>query len=212
MKKLIPALLLLPTLVSCTHNFQVTNENFDQAGKTIAVVSGTSFPSTDMLASLLSSELSGKAVSRVMPYADVKGILGNSHRRIRGPYKNAYIEIEEDYTLTDTDALREISEKLGADCLIVLWTPVELRDVMIPRRGHTALDPVTIRTVHVICQLYIFPGAVEAGHAMDRIDYVIGDSYEKTSVDPDRKKIPSKEEAFRTWCTELADGIGGAWR
>ncbi len=206
MKRLIACTALLFT-ISCAQGFQITAEGPDLKRKTIAVLCGTPFASTDMLASILTAELSRQTRFSVMPYANVKRILGESHRRIRGPYMHAYIEIEENYALTDVDALRQIRSMLDVDCLLVLWTPVELRDVITPHEGHTALPPVPVESVHIICQMYAFPGPLETGHGKAVLEY-LGESAGEGTLKVNGKFVhASAKTAFTEWSNETAKQI-----
>lgn len=206
MKGKLAALALMLPLLSCTPVFQATQGKLDTKGKTIALVCGTPFASTDMLASALSDELVLHTRFRVLPYANVKRITGEK-QRVPGPYSNAYIEIDENFALTDVSVINMVHEKTGADFVFVLWTPVELKDIVTPYRGHTALEPVTVESVHVVCQLYEFPGPVEKGHGKAVLEY-LSENTGKDQVKINGKFVhPSGRSAFTEWSSEVAEQV-----
>lgn len=121
-------------------------------GSSLAVISGLEGGENLLLCHYLSEELKEWSTYRIVSQkAIVKKIKGYPYN-IQGPYRSAYFEIEMDFTKTDTAKLRRIQKKLGVDYLYVLWAPMA-----------TSITNTNHHTVHVVTQMFEFPGAQEVG-------------------------------------------------
>jgi hypothetical protein len=138
--------------------FNLTEEHFKIKGTTIAVLAGLDNELTVQFAAYVSDSLKERSNFRVVPQREIARTLPSYPSDIRGPYTSAYFSVREDYENTDVGKLKEISRRLGADYLYVLWVPT----------SYTS-DRGKIYNVLQVAQLYEFPEGTEVGRSAVRI-------------------------------------------
>jgi hypothetical protein len=155
MKKYIVILLalLLPCGGCARSTFKPLTADFHaKQGSSIAVISGLEHDGNLLLCHYLSEELKNYSTYRVVSQKAIAQKVKGYPFDIQGPYKSAYFEIEMDFTKTDTVKLSRIQKQLGVDYLFVLWAPIAV-----------SMNSNSNNTVHVVTQMYGFPGAQEVG-------------------------------------------------
>ena len=155
MKKYVVILLaLLFSLGGCARStFKPLTADFHaKQGSSIAVISGLEHDGNLLLCHYQSEELKNYSTYRVVSQKAIAKKVKGYPYDIQGPYKSAYFEIEMDFTKMDTEKIKRIQRKLGVDYLYVLWAPVATT------KGNT-----NHHTVHVVTQMFEFPGAKEVG-------------------------------------------------
>jgi hypothetical protein len=120
----------------------------------IAVISGLEKGGNAVLAHYVTEALKEKSNYRVMSQAAIAKAVKGYPYNIQGPYSSAYFNIEKDYTRTDVEKIRRLQKKLGVDYLFVMWAPISV-----------TMNNVN-NVVHVITQMFEFPGAHEVGRGL----------------------------------------------
>ena len=136
----------------CFNAFNVLDGNFKPKGRSIAVLAGVPEDASVAIAALVADELRKQSRYRVMSQAQIAEALKPYPQLIKGPYRSAYFEIDVDWKLTDKQKLAAMQRSLGADYLYVMWAP-------------TAVSSGSSKnaSLHVVAQLFEFPGAKEVG-------------------------------------------------
>ena len=137
--------------------FQLLQEPSGGNGKKLAVISGLTNPSSLQAAQTFADEVARASRFQVLPQKQVAQAIPNYPQLIKGPYASAYFEIDEDYAKTDVSRIREIQKHLGADYLYILWAPTSVQS------GGKGLFFKNYPVVHVVAQLFEFPGGKEIG-------------------------------------------------
>jgi len=201
MKKLTVCLLLILFQLSCAGDFHMQKDR--AGGRTMVLVPGTPFPSTMAMIRLLSRELEKNPHIQIIPLPQSEGPYPTW---IRGPYRPSLMEIDVDDGLTDIDAIEKIQGQTGADLVFVLWTPVENRSEIVPRRGHTLLEEcVTVETLHGAARMFRFPGAALTGRGDFTVDFTDADTVPCRGLAENLPPIRMK--AMRKWARETAKEI-----
>ncbi len=159
-------------LISGCATFQLTQEPFQPKGQKLAVIAGLTNPSSLQAAQALADELGKTSRFQVLSQKQVAQAIPNYPQLVKGPYKSAYFEIDEDYDKTDVSRVKEIQKHLAIDYLYVLWAPANVQ------HGGKGLFFKNYPVLHVIAQVFEFPGGQEIGHGK----YLI-------RVDDDRKEL-----------------------
>jgi hypothetical protein len=139
-------------LGGCFTPFQMVDGNFTPKGRSIAVIAALPEEGNAAIAALVADELRKQSRYQVMSRAQIAQALKPYPQMIKGPYRSAYFEIDVDWRLTDKQKLAAIQRSLGVDYLYVMWTPTAVE------AGKNASN------LHLIGQLFEFPGAKEVGH------------------------------------------------
>lgn len=159
--------------------FHLTQEPFRNNGKKLAVIAGLTNPGSLQAAQALSEAVEQASRFQVLPQKKVAQAIPNYPQLIKGPYTSAYFEIDEDYTKTDLGRVSEIQKHLGVDYLYILWAPTSVQS------GGKSLFSKNHPLVHVVAQVFEFPGAKEIG----RGKYVL-------RVDEDRHELVPEDLAL----------------
>jgi hypothetical protein len=152
--------------------FHLTQEPFRNNGKKLAVIAGLTNPSSLQAAQALADEVGKASRFQVLPQTHVARAIPNYPQLIKGPYTSAYFEIDEDYARTDMDRVSAIQKHLGVDYLYILWAPTSVQS------GAKGLFFKNYPSVHVVAQVFEFPGAKEIGRGKYMIRF-----------DEDRKEL-----------------------
>lgn len=152
--------------------FHVTQEPLRNNGKKLAVIAGLTNPGSLQAAQALADEVGKASRFQVLPEKQVARAIPNYPQLIKGPYTSAYFEIDEDYTKTDVSRVNEIQKQLGVDYLYILWAPTSVQS------GGKGLFFKNYPLVHVVAQVFEFPGAKEIGRGKYMIRF-----------DDDRKEL-----------------------
>jgi hypothetical protein len=152
--------------------FHVTQEPLRNNGKKLAVIAGLTNPGSLQAAQALADEVGKASRFQVLPEKQVAQAIPNYPQLIKGPYTSAYFEIDEDYTKTDVSRVNEIQKQLGVDYLYILWAPTSVQS------GGKGLFFKNYPLVHVVAQVFEFPGAKEIGRGKYMIRF-----------DDDRKEL-----------------------
>ncbi len=136
----------------CFNAFNVLDGNFKPKGRSIAVLAGVPEDASVAIAALVADELRKQSRYRVMSQAQIAEALKPYPQLIKGPYRSAYFEIDVDWSLTDKQKLAAMQRSLGVDYLYVMWAPTAITS---GSSKNTSL--------HVVAQLFEFPGAKEVG-------------------------------------------------
>jgi hypothetical protein len=152
--------------VSGCATFHLTQGSFQPKGKKLAVIAGLTNPSSLQAAQALADEVGKASQFQVMPPPHIAQAIPNYPQLIKGPYTSAYFEIDEDYDKTDVGRVKEIQKHLGTDYLYVLWAPTSVQS------GGKGLFFKNYPVMHVVAQVFEFPGGREIGHGkyMIRVD------------------------------------------
>jgi hypothetical protein len=137
--------------------FQLIQEPSRVNGKKLAVIPGLTNPSSLLAAQAFADEVGKASRFQVLPQKHVAQAIPNYPQLIKGPYTSAYFEIDEDYAKTDVARVREIQKHLGADYLYILWAPTNVQS------GGKGLFFKNYPVVHVVAQVFEFPGGKEIG-------------------------------------------------
>jgi hypothetical protein len=137
--------------------FHLTQEPFRNNGKKLAIIAGLTNPSSLQAAQALADEVEKAGRFQVLPEKQVTRAIPNYPQLIKGPYTSAYFEIDEDYAKTDVSRVSEIQKQLGVDYLYILWAPTSVQS------GGKGLFFKNYPLVHVVAQVFEFPGAKEIG-------------------------------------------------
>ena len=143
-------------LSSCA-TFQLIQEPSRFNGKKLAVVPGLTNPSSLQAAQAFADEVGRASRYQVLSQKQVAQAIPNYPQLIRGPYTSAYFEIDEDYGKTDVGRVRDIQKHLGVDYLYILWAPTSIQS------GGKGLFFKNYPVVHVVAQVFEFPGGKEIG-------------------------------------------------
>ena len=146
--------------------FSLTQEPFQPKGKTLAVIAGLTNPSSLQAAQSLADEVGKASQFQVLSQKHVAQAIPHYPQLVKGPYKSAYFEIDEDYTKTDLARVKEIQKHLGVDYLYILWAPASVQS------GGKGLFFKNYPLMHVIAQVFEYPGGREIGRGkyMIRVD------------------------------------------
>ena len=147
---------------SCS-TFQLTEEPFKPKGKTLAVIAGLTNASSLQAAEDLGHELRKTSQFEVYTQQQVAKKIPNYPQLIKGPYRSAYMEIDEDFSKTDTTRVKEIQKHLGVDYLYVLWAPSTVR------YGSKGIIFKNHPMMQVISQVFEAPNSKEIGRGSYRI-------------------------------------------
>lgn len=131
--------------------FVLTDKEHKPRGKTLAVVSGLKRDINVFMAECMSQALVKNSTFIVVSPADVARSIPGYPMNIKGPYRTAYFEIEEDYSRTDIEKIRELQNRLKVDYLYVIWVPT----------GSTLEKKIVF--VDMISQLFEGPQSRELG-------------------------------------------------
>ena len=112
-------------LGACVSTFNPVNNGASFKGRSMAVIAGLDNEQNVQLAQAMTESLRKYTRFQVMPHKQAAQKIAGYPARIQGPWKNAYFEIEVDYTKTDLKKVRSIQQQLGVDYLYVLWVPSE---------------------------------------------------------------------------------------
>jgi hypothetical protein len=138
--------------------FQLTQEPFRHNGKKLAVIPGLTNLSSVQAAQALGEAVGKASRFEVLQQKQVAVAIPNYPQMIKGPYASAYFEIDEDYTKTDLARVSEIQKHLGVDYLYILWAPASVQS------GGQGWFSKNRPLVHIVAQVFEFPGAKEIGH------------------------------------------------
>lgn len=136
----------------CFNAFYVIDDNFKPKGRSIAVLAGLPEDANLAVAALVTDELRKQSRYRVVSQAQIAEAVKPYPQLVKGPYRSAYFEIDVDWSLTDKQKLAAMQRSLGVDYLYVMWAPTAVSS---GGKGSS---------LHVIAQLFGFPGAKEIGH------------------------------------------------
>jgi hypothetical protein len=136
----------------CFNPFYLLDSNFKPKGRSIAVIAGLPENASVAVAGLVAEELRKQSRYQVTPHAQVAQTVKPYPQLIKGPYRSAYFEIDVEWSLTDKQKLAAIQRSLGVDYLYVMWAPTAISS------GGKA------SSLHLVAQLFEFPGAKEVGH------------------------------------------------
>ena len=153
-------------LFSGCATFHLTENPFTPKGKKLAVIAGLTNAHSLQAAQDLAEELRKTSRFQVVPQKQVEQGIPNYPQLIKGPYRSAYLEIDEDYSKTDVGRVKEIQKHLGVDYLYVLWAPTSVQ------YGGKGLFFKNYPLMHVVAQVFEFPGGKEIGRGkyMVRVD------------------------------------------
>ncbi len=163
--------LLILSLTSCS-SFNLVDLNSKPAGSSIAVICGINNDANVALATVMTESLQNKTSFKVLSQKQVADAVPNYPTRITGPYKYAYMQIDEDYTRTDIEKLKDYYKKLKVKYMLVIWVPI-LTTVKTTSQYGTSID----EQLHTITQLYEFPEGKEVGNAKNIISKYDGTTY-----------------------------------
>ncbi|HUX89227.1 MAG TPA: hypothetical protein VMV48_00870 [Gallionellaceae bacterium] len=166
-------------------DFKLTNGDFKSKGKSIAIISGTKVPENLVLASLVADSLRKNSRFQVSTTAQISKAVEPYPRKIKGPYKSAYFDIDKSWDMGDKEKIAEIQRALGVDYLYVIWTPIAMSN----RSDRHSILP----SVPVVAQLFEQPAAKEVA----RTDAVI-------AIDSDDRIGDEKNPAFREGANEIS--------
>lgn len=152
--------------------FHLTQEPLRNNGNKLAVIAGLTNPSSLQAAQALAGEVERASRFQVLPEKQVVRAIPNYPQLIKGPYSSAYFEIDEDFSKTDVSRVSEIQKQLGVDYLYILWAPTNVQS------GGKGLFFKNYPLVHVVVQVFEFPGAKEIGRGKYMIRF-----------DDDRKEL-----------------------
>jgi hypothetical protein len=137
--------------------FNLTQEPFQPKGKKLAVIAGLTNSSSLQAAQVLAGEVGKVSRFQVVPQNHVAQAIPNYPQLVKGPYKSAYFEIDEDYDKTDVGRVKEIQKHLGVDYLYVLWAPASVQS------GDKGWFFKNYPLLHVVAQVFEFPSGKEIG-------------------------------------------------
>ena len=115
--------LLLGSACAAKPLFVLTDKDLKPRGKALAVVAGLKRDINVFTAECMSQALQKNSTFIVTPPGQVAKTISGYPLNIQGPYSAAYFDIEEDYTRTDMEKIREIQKRLRVDYLYVIWVP-----------------------------------------------------------------------------------------
>jgi len=143
--------LLLGSACAAKPLFMLTDRDLKPRGKTLAVIAGLKRDINVFTAECMSQALHKNSTFIVTPPGQVVKAIPGYPLNIQGPYSAAYFDIEEDYTRTDMEKIREIQKRLRVDYLYVIWVPT----------GSTLEKKIVF--VDMISQLFEGPQSREVG-------------------------------------------------
>lgn len=146
--------LLLGSACAAKPLFMLTDKDLKPRGKTLAVVAGLKRDINVFTAECMSQALNKNSSFIVMPPGQVAKSIPGYPLNIKGPYTAAYFDIEEDYSKTDGEKIREIQKRLRVDYLYVIWVPT----------GSTLEKKIVF--VDMIGQLFEGPQSREVGRGV----------------------------------------------
>jgi hypothetical protein len=146
------AAVLALVLGGCFTSFQLVDGNFTPKGRSIAVLAGVPEEDNAAIAALVADELRKQSRYQVMSQAQIARALKPYPQLIKGPYRSAYFEVDVDWSLTDKQKLAAMQRSLGVDYVYVIWAPTATSS------GGKSTN------LHLVAQLFEFPGAKEVGH------------------------------------------------
>lgn len=159
--------LLLTLIISTTScipsTFTMVDNNFKLKGNSIAVIAGIDNESNKAFANSMTDALKKNSLFNVVSQKEVVRQVPGYPEKIKGPYKSAYMDINEDYSNTDINKIKDIQQKLKTDYIYVIWTPTSTKISM--TGGSEVIQ------LHTITQLFEFPAGKEIAHAKFEISY-----------------------------------------
>jgi hypothetical protein len=191
-------LLLVALALTACATFRPTTPNYQAKGKTMAIISGLENGANLQLAHYMTVSMAEFSKFQMVPQKKIAELVRDYPFDIHGPYKAAYFDIEEDYSRTDVEKIRNIQKKLGVDYLYVLWAPSSTT--------YNARSNV----INCVAQLFEFPGGKEVGRgrfgsaANGKIHFIIQSKVNEEDID--QGMLRSTRHVSR----ELAQKIGMA--
>lgn len=152
------SLLFAGCLLNTVRYFDLTKEHFTLKGRTIAVIVGSREELNVFFADQVAEALAKRSTFRVLSQSEIVKADPAYPQNIRGPYTSAYFDVETDYTNTDVARLKDLSRRLGADYLFVIWVPTTY-----------ASNHGRFYNVVEVAQLFEFPSGEEVGSSQLRI-------------------------------------------
>lgn len=181
------------TFFSCGFSFShdQLKSNINPRGRiAVLIADNRQTESSLKYANVLTAHLIKNTTFEVVSQAQVAGTLPGYPERIQGPYKTAMVELNENYSLTDTKTLEQIANKLRVQFLYVFWMPIGFD-----------LDHGIIEYSH-INQMYEFPGGKEILRLKSKFQFM------KKGSSAIGYTFKSEEDYYAYWAEKYSIDIG----